>query len=317
MTALIKANRKSAVLTPSSLACLKNMPAINLTAGCAHGCIYCYARGYSVYPGENRVVVYVNTLEKLKKELILKKSKPQAIYFSPSSDLFQPVPEVLELAHDILEFLFSQGVGVAFLSKGYIPDRTMNLLLANPDKARAQIGIITPDDNVRHIFEPGAASTGVRIRQMEILVAGGIDIEARLMPILPGITDDARSLDRLFKMIALTGIKRVAISTLFLRPSIAASLRRLVPDKAAVIAMLDIYKNSARLPVHAARSSVIPLPRPKREEIYADVTRIARRYDVEISICGCMNPDIGGSCNIGGKWEGSSMRNTQLALFGR
>ena len=35
MTELILAERKSAVLTPSSLACLKHTPTVNLTAGCA------------------------------------------------------------------------------------------------------------------------------------------------------------------------------------------------------------------------------------------------------------------------------------------
>jgi len=46
MTEVIRAERKAAVLTPSSLACLTHVPTVNLTAGCAHECHYCYARGY-------------------------------------------------------------------------------------------------------------------------------------------------------------------------------------------------------------------------------------------------------------------------------
>ena len=58
--------RKSAVLTPSSLACLAHVSTINLTAGCAHECRYCYARGYLTHPGEGRVALYTNTLAKLR-----------------------------------------------------------------------------------------------------------------------------------------------------------------------------------------------------------------------------------------------------------
>lgn len=52
MTQVISIERKSAVLTPSSLACLAHVPTVNLTAGCAHECRYCYARGYLTHPGE-------------------------------------------------------------------------------------------------------------------------------------------------------------------------------------------------------------------------------------------------------------------------
>jgi len=85
------------VLTPSSLACLAHVPTVNFTAGCAHECPYCYARGYLTHPGEGKIRFYTNTLAKLREELRRKRKKPTTVYFSPSSDLFQPVPEVLRL----------------------------------------------------------------------------------------------------------------------------------------------------------------------------------------------------------------------------
>jgi len=57
------------VLTPSSLACLAHVPTVNLTAGYAHECRYCYARGYLTHPGEGKVRFYANTLTKLREEL--------------------------------------------------------------------------------------------------------------------------------------------------------------------------------------------------------------------------------------------------------
>jgi DNA repair photolyase len=304
--------RKSPVLSSSTLACLSHIPSVNLTSGCAHECVYCYARGYSVYPGENRVMIYRNTLEKLKRELPRKKNRPQVVYFSPSSDIFQPVPELLEITHSILEFLLSNGVGIAFVSKGHIPDKTMDLLLNHARDVRGQIGLVTYDDSTRRIFEPNAASVGQRLEQMKKMTAGSISVEARIIPILPGITDKPGSIDLLLRAIAETGVTRAAISTLFLRPAISGAIKRHVADKVTLNTLFNSYKEANRLTVYAENSSVIPLPRQKREEIYISFKETANKYSINLSICGCMNPDIGGTCNITGKWTD---KDIQANLF--
>jgi DNA repair photolyase len=64
-------DRKSKALTPSRLRCLAHLPTINMTAGCVHGCAYCYIRGYSQYPGDDAVVVYPNLrLEPLRRHAL-------------------------------------------------------------------------------------------------------------------------------------------------------------------------------------------------------------------------------------------------------
>jgi len=125
MFEVVQQERKSAVLTPSELPCLGSIPTVNLTSGCAHGCLYCYARSYSGHPGEGRIVVYSNTLEKLRRELPRKRTKPALVYFSPSTDVFQPLEPVQDLAYDIFSFLFENGVGIAFVTKGEIPERNV------------------------------------------------------------------------------------------------------------------------------------------------------------------------------------------------
>ncbi|MBN1161918.1 MAG: radical SAM protein [Dehalococcoidales bacterium] len=312
MVNVTRIDRKSVVLSPSSLACLAHIPAVNLTSGCAHDCLYCYARGYSVFPGENKVVVYKNTLDKLKRELAHKRTKPQAVYFSPSSDIFQPVSEVIELGYSVLEFLLASGIGIAILTKGFIPNETFKLLLTYPNKVRVQIGIITADDTLRSIFEPNAASISTRLEQMTKLVQCGIVTEARVIPILPGITDEHGSIDQLLSTIASTGVKRVAISTLFLRPAITASLKRRITDNNIFENLLGQFKSEKRLAVHAENSSIIPLSRLKREEIYTRFGQVAKKYALDLSICGCMNPDIGGTCNITGEWPAN---DTQSSMF--
>jgi DNA repair photolyase len=302
MVNVVWVERKSPIFSSSSLACLANIPAINLTAGCAHNCIYCYARGYSNFPGDKTIVIYNRTLEKLKNELLHRKKKPLAVYFSPSSDLFQPIPEVLELSHSVLEFLLSHGIGIAFLTKGRIPEKTIRLLMDHADKVKAQIGIITCDDNIRSIFEPIAANTDTRLEQMAEMSASGMNIEARLVPIIPGITDTVDAVDRLCHAISLTGITKAVISTLFLRPAITASLRRQISNKGTLDNLLSFYEAAKRIAIRATNSSIVTLSQQQRKEIYSRFYQGAKKYAISLSICGCMNPDIGGTCNITGKW---------------
>lgn len=260
-------------------------------------------RGYTTHPGEDKIVIYGNTLEKLKDELAHKRTKPQAVYFSPSSELFQPVPEVLALGYRILEFLFSMGIGVAFLSKGHIPDKTMRLLLNHADKVKAQIGIITLDEDILRMFEPNASSPSVRIKQIAMLIAGGIATEARLDPILPGFTDTPDALTHLFSALAKVGVKRAVASVLFLRPSVLESLKRNVHNKEVLQELLGFYRDAKRLAIRAERSCVIALPRATRDEIYTRVRHFAEKHAVDLSICACKNPDLAhGTCNIGGNW---------------
>jgi DNA repair photolyase len=74
---------------------------------------------------------------------------------------------------------------------------------------------------------------------MTKLVEGGIATEARVIPILPGITDTSDSIDQLFGSIANTGVKRAAVSTLFLRPAITASIKRHITDEKTLENLLE------------------------------------------------------------------------------
>lgn len=316
MVTIISVDRRSAVLTPSALACLANMPTVNLTAGCAHGCIYCYTRGYTNNPGMDKILLYANTLEKVEDELARKRTKPDAVYFSPSSDLFQPLPEALELGHRVLGSLFSNGVGVAFLTKGLVPDKTLKLLLNNRDMVSAQVGIITVDEEVRRIFEPNAASIQERLRQIAALTAGGIPTVARLDPILPGITDTPEALGGLFSVLSMAGVTHAAASVLFLRPAVVESLKRNVRDEGLLRRLLRYYTDPTRLAIRAERSSVVALQHIVREEIYAAVRRAAGEQGMGVSICGCKNPDLArGTCNIGGAWPRRPSASAQGSLF--
>lgn len=308
--------RKAAVLTPSGLACLARVPTINLTAGCAHECRYCYARGYLTHPGEGKVRFYANTFAKLQEEFRRKRKKPTLVYFSPSSDPFQPVPEVLNMAYDVFRFLLESEIGVAFVTKGVIPERHRNLLASHARLVQGRIGLITLDPGTAAMFEPGAATPDERLTQAAELIGAGISLEARLDPILPGVTDGADCLEPLCESLARIGVRQIAASVLFLRPAVVGSLRRHISDKALLNRLLDRFVGGESLAIHAANSRVRALPMAARLEIFDRLKTIANRHGLEMLVCACKNPDIArGSCHISGLWSPVAHGNEQLELF--
>ncbi|MGD0655312.1 MAG: radical SAM protein [Thermoguttaceae bacterium] len=316
MVEVIHVERKSAVLTPSSLACLAHVPTVNLTAGCAHECRYCYARGYQTHPGEGKVRFYTNTLAKLREEMRRKRKNPAMVYFSPSSDPFQPIPEVLKMTYDVFRFLLESAIGVAFVTKGRIPESHRNLLAAHAPLVQGRVGLITLDPEIAAAFEPRAAMPEVRLAQAAELIGAGIPVEARLDPILPGVTDGTDCFKPLCAALACIGVRRIAASVLFLRPAVIGSLRRHIEDKLMLNRMLDYFAGSERLAIHAAGSRVLALPALARVEIMERLKSIAHRYGLEVLVCACKNPDISsGSCHISGRWPPAVRGSSQLGLF--
>ncbi len=295
--------RRSKVLTPSSLACLSAMPTINLTTGCAHDCAYCYIQGYRAYPDQGSIVLYENTITRLEEELRRMDRRPAAVFFSPSSDIFQPVPEVLEMAHDVLDLLLREGIGVSILTKGVIPRKTLTLLARYADLVRLQVGIITTDEAVAVQFEAGAAGARLRIEQIRQLVASGISVEARVNPILPEVTDGDEALGALFQQLSNAGIGRAAASILFLRPAIVAALRRSVPQE-TLRPLLTVYAGNERVPIRTGKPSAVrALPQSLRERILHRVRDVAAVRGISVSTCACKNPDLAtGTCNIAGRY---------------
>lgn len=157
MAVLIPTERKSTILTPSGLACLSAVATVNLTAGCLHGCAYCYTRGYSIYPGDQVVKLYTNLPEKLADELKRKRKLPERVYFSPSSDLFQPHEGIRQIALRVLSLLLTRGIRIAFLTKGVITEPIFDLFAEHANLVSAQIGLISTDESLLCRWEPHAA----------------------------------------------------------------------------------------------------------------------------------------------------------------
>jgi len=307
-----RGQRKGPILTPSSLPCLGNMPTINITEGCVHGCAYCYTQGYTNYPGAGRVVVFDNIPDLVKAELAKKRRKPGRVYFSPSSDAFQPLQAVQDVAYETMSTLLHAGVEVAFLTKGAIPERFFGLFSQFPTKVFAQIGITTLDERLQQVLEPGAASPSQRLDAIENLARLGISVRARLDPLAPDVTDTEENLTSLLEELAKRQVKSIAASYLFLRPAFAKHLLEILRQFTHNNSSANLW-SWHRLADGVGGGQMIDVA--ERQTRFRQLEALAARYGIDVHVCACKNPDLGltSNCRIAGS---DSPQPGTASLFG-
>jgi DNA repair photolyase len=264
-----------------------------------HGCAYCYIRGYSHYPGDDALVVYQNTATQVARELKRKRTRPNAVYFCPSSDAFMPIGQVLDQSYRTMKLLLDEGVGVQFVTKGAIPDRFFELFAQRPELVAGQVGLTTLDDRLHAQVEPHAAPAARRLDDLGRLVDIGATASLRADPLIHNVTDRDADLDMLFAKAARRGVRDVSASYLFLRPAIVGSLRRRIRDRELLRRILAPFDRVGRSPVDASRSGGIGLPAELRRAELARVRRLAARRGLATRLCGCKNFDITGQkCHL-------------------
>ena len=284
--------RKSSVLSPSTLKCRNDMPTLNPTAGCAHLCSYCYARGYSNYPGDETIVLYANLAEKLENELSRKRKTPAFVYFSSSCDAFQPVKQVLDTAYSLMALLLRKGIGVSFLTKGRIPDKFIALFKSHSKLVQAHIGITTLDRQLQKQIEPHAATPGDRLKNIRALTKIGILPEVRFDPLIPGLTDSTSNIESLLKTLGRSGIKNVGLNYLFLRPIINRNLREDLGYTKAMEKISQAFYDNIDLKLLASKSRVKALNLDFRQKQYKHISLLAKQYGIKTYVCGYKNPDV-------------------------
>lgn len=299
MVRVTMVDRKSNALTPSSLRCLSHLPTINMTAGCVHGCAYCYIRGYSQYPGDDAVTVYRNTADQVERELKRKRKRPIAVYFCPSSDAFMPIREVLDQSYRTMCLLLDQDIGVQFVTKGEIPDHFFDLFSQRPELIAGQIGLTTLNDELNVAIEPNAASAQQRLDNLGRLISLGATASLRADPLIHGVTDGDTNIGSLFAEASALGVRDVSASYLFLRPAIIGSLKRSIQDPDLLRRILAPFKCTPRSPIRGSAGGGTSLPVDLRRVELERIRTIAERHGLKLRICGCKNDDITtGKCHL-------------------
>ncbi|MDE1888745.1 MAG: radical SAM protein [Planctomycetota bacterium] len=294
--------RKGHVLTRSTLKCLKQVASINPTLGCIHQCAYCYARGYLNYPGDGKVFIYENIVEKLKKELSIRRKLPAYVFFSPTCDVLQPIPQLLNVTYELMRILFEHGIGINLLTKGQIPREFLQLFRQYKKFVHVQIGITTLDNDIQKKIEPYASTPQERIQNIERLCAIGILPEVKLDPLIPSITDTKVNLMTLFKVLQEFSLTSVSINYLFLRLQIKKNLYKALRKVYFLPKIMEYYQKGTSLNLLAEQSRVLALNVQYRKRAYAQIPKWAKAFGLYAYVCGCKNPDITEEPLCGTNW---------------
>jgi len=307
---IIYKEKKYPALKKCNFGCLSGFHAINITNGCMHYCVYCYARGYPNAPPKGIVELYSNLPDLIRGELRRKRKFPNLVIFNTSSDCFQPHPEILEVTYRCMEELLRWGINISFLTKGYIPDSFISLFSKKKYLVRAQIGLVSLSKEYSSKFEPFSPSPERRLENIERLVRIGIIPDVRIDPIIPFLTDTEENIKELFYALKGFGVKRVTMSYLHIRPLIIDNLKKELDPQ--IIKLLDAcYSNRPWQKVGTSTLSKL-LPPELRKRGYERIRSIAKSFGIEATVCHCKNPDIKSSYCISHRIENLPH---QLSLF--
>jgi len=186
--------------------------AYNPYAGCAHGCLYCYARYYTPYRevAENwgrLVYVKENVVEVLRREA--RRLKRGVVGVSTTTDPYQPVEEREELTRRGLEVLLSSGFRVSVQTKSPLVLRDLDLLSEHRSLVDVGFTITTLDEEVAKLMEPGAPPPSARAYALRKLASEGIETWVFLGPILRSVNDSEGSIRMVAQLAAETGSKLI------------------------------------------------------------------------------------------------------------
>ena len=291
---VVPIERKSRVLTRAQFGCLKGAFTLNVTRGCDFSCVYCYARGYPDAPTDDTIYLYSNLPERLQSELDnpRRRMTVDRVIFNTASDSFQAHPDILEITYQTMEILLERGISLSVLTKGWIPDRFIELFEKTPNRITARIGLVSINPRFRDVFEPGTATVEQRLSNIHRLRSIGIDVSVRIDPIIPFYTDDPDSIDSLFETLSQRQIFQVALSYLHLRPAILRQLEKELPVTAyQVLRTCFVTRRWTRVG-EATRSKLVS--QSLRQKGYQRFLERAKSFGIKPFICSCKNPDMPG-----------------------
>jgi DNA repair photolyase len=205
---------------------------LNCYTGCAHACVYCYARFMQRFhphaePWGQFVDVKINAVEVLKRQL--RRAAPEAVFLSSACDGWQPVEAEYRLTGRCCELLMEREFEVNVLTKSALVRRDLDLLAAG--KATVGLTITTLDQNLADRWEPGAAAIEARWATLAEAHRRGLKTTVMFGPLLPCLSDDQTSLDALFRRAADVNVDAIWFDGINARPRVWPAVSELLREQ--------------------------------------------------------------------------------------
>src|SRR5580704_11919877 len=171
---------------------------INPYRGCAHGCVYCFARPSHAYLGlspgldfETKLFYKAGAVKILETELAKPKYVCKPIALGINTDGYQPLEKRLEITRGILGVLARCRHPVTIVTKSALVVRDIDLLtdLARDRLVSVMVSITSLTSDIKRTLEPRTASPRARLRVVEQLSRAGVHVGVLVAPVIPAITD--------------------------------------------------------------------------------------------------------------------------------
>jgi DNA repair photolyase len=200
---------------------------LNPYRGCQHACTYCFARASHEHLGydagrdfETRVVVKVNAPEMLRQDLARESWRRELIAIGTACDPYQPAELKYSLTHRILRVLYEQANPASIVTKSPFVARDVDVLQALSSVAQVTVNfsVSTLDEEIWKRVEPATARPAKRLEAMKFLAERGVRCGVMMAPVLPGLTDDPRSMAGVIEAAREHGASFVHDNVLYLKP---------------------------------------------------------------------------------------------------
>ena len=182
--------------------------ALNPYVGCAHGCLYCYAKEYTRVPEVIQnwgYIVYVkkNLLEVLSREV--KRLRKGVVGLGTITDGYQPVEAVYKISRGALEILLTNGFRVSIQTKSSLVLRDLDILkrFSNRVDVGFTITFTHPESHMREL-EPFSSPPNARIEALKRIAREGIKTWIFYGPIIPGINDHMNEIEEVLQIASET-----------------------------------------------------------------------------------------------------------------
>ena len=181
---------------------------------------------------EEKLAYKTNAAELLEKQLGARARKGQygIIVLSSATDPYLQFESEYKLTRSLLEIILKYRFPVHIITKSDLVIRDLDLLeQINKDailpadlqdklsnKAFITFSFSTTDDDIAHIFEPGATAPSLRLSTLQTVVKAGFPGGVSMMPLLPYITDTGEHLELMFSKFSAAGARYVFPATITL-----------------------------------------------------------------------------------------------------
>lgn len=200
---------------------------VNPYRGCTHACRYCYARGSHEWleldtgkDFDTQIVVKTNVAEVLRAELMRKSWCHEMVALGTNTDPYQRAEGRYRLMPRIIDAFAESGTPFSILTKGTLLRRDIPMLASAARSVEVGLGVSLAigRPGLHESIEPGTPTPTARLDLIRAVTGAGLPCGVMVAPVLPSLTDDEDTLDRLLGQIAAAGATGVTVLPLHLRP---------------------------------------------------------------------------------------------------